>query len=186
MRHSSGGLAYVKGAGFEVDGWAQVSMNLTNYQKTPVFRVVELIRREAERYGVGIMKSELIGLIPQEAMLDAAQWYLQLDDFEADQVLEVRMQGDASEDNDFIDDLASGEPLPGGGAAAAQSGVMGAALVAMMGRVTLGKKKYADVEKDMQAIIEKSDGLRSELTTAIDADVAAFTGVMDAFRLPKG
>ncbi|NOH12201.1 MAG: glutamate formimidoyltransferase [Chloroflexi bacterium] len=185
VRHSSGGLAYVKGAGFEVDGWAQVSMNLTNYRKTPVFRVVELIRREAERYGVGIMKSELIGLIPQEAMLDAAQWYLQLDDFEPDQVLEVRMGFEASDGEDFIEELASSEPVPGGGSAAAQSGAMGAALVAMMGRVTVGKKKYADVEADMQAIVEKADGLRSDLSAAINADAAAFTAVMDAFRLPK-
>jgi glutamate formiminotransferase len=66
-------------------------MNLTDYRKTPVFRVVELIRREAQRYGVGIESSELIGMIPQAALLDAAQWYLQLDNFKPEMVLENRL-----------------------------------------------------------------------------------------------
>ncbi len=91
VRASSGGLTFVKGAGFLVDGKAQVSMNLTNYKKTPIFRVVEMIRREAERYGVNILSSELIGLAPQEAFIESAQWYLQLDDFEPDQLLETRI-----------------------------------------------------------------------------------------------
>jgi len=91
VRHSSGGLRYVKGMGVMVEGRAQVSMNLTNYRKTPVARVVEFVRREAERYGVGIHHSELVGLIPQEALIDAAQWYIQLDDFESDQILEQKL-----------------------------------------------------------------------------------------------
>src|SRR5512135_509375 len=79
VRNSGGGLKYVKALGLLVDGKAQVSMNLTDYRKTSIHRVVELIRREAERYGVGIESSELIGMIPQAALLDTAQWYLQLD-----------------------------------------------------------------------------------------------------------
>lgn len=81
VRHSSGGLRYVKALGMLVDGKAQVSMNLTDYTKTPLHRVVEMVRREASRYGVGILSSELVGLIPQQALLDAAQWYLQLGDY---------------------------------------------------------------------------------------------------------
>ncbi len=91
VRNSDGGLRYVKALGLLVDGRAQVSMNLTDYRKTPVFRVVELIRREAQRYGVGIESSELIGMIPQAALLDAAQWYLQLDNFKPEMVLENRL-----------------------------------------------------------------------------------------------
>lgn len=91
VRHSSGGLRFAKAIGLEVDGKAQVSMNLTDFTRTPVFRVVELIRREAARYGVGIESSELIGLIPQQALIDAAAWYLQLDDFGAEQVLENQL-----------------------------------------------------------------------------------------------
>jgi len=93
VRHSSGGLRYVKALGLLVNGKAQVSMNLTDFRRTPIHRVVEMIRREAARYGVTIERSELIGLIPQQALLDAAQWYLQLDGFTPDQVLENRLQG---------------------------------------------------------------------------------------------
>jgi len=91
VRHSSGGLRYVKALGMLVEGKAQVSMNLTNFERTPVYRVVELIRREAARYGVDIERSELIGMIPQQALLDAAQWYLQLDGFDRTQVLEIQL-----------------------------------------------------------------------------------------------
>ncbi len=91
VRHSSGGLRFVKGMGLLVDGKAQVSMNLTDFTRTPVFRVVEMIRREAARYGVSVVSSELIGLIPQQALIDAAVWYLQLDGFSPEQVLENRL-----------------------------------------------------------------------------------------------
>ena len=82
IRHSSGGLRYVKALGLLVEGRAQVSMNLTNFRETPLARVVETIRREAQRYGVAIHHSELVGLIPQEALVDAAVWYTQLDAFD--------------------------------------------------------------------------------------------------------
>ena len=91
VRQSSGGMRYVKALGMLVEGRAQVSMNLTNYKKTPVARVVEMIRREAARYGVGVHHCELVGLIPQAALVDAAQWYLQLDQFEPEQILEHKI-----------------------------------------------------------------------------------------------
>lgn len=88
VRHSSGGLRFVKALGLLVEGQAQVSMNLTDYRRTPIHRVMEMIRREAARYGVTIARSELIGLTPQQALLDAALFYLQLDSFSPAQVLE--------------------------------------------------------------------------------------------------
>jgi glutamate formiminotransferase len=91
IRNSSGGLRYVKALGLLVNGKAQVSMNLTDFRKTPIHVAVELIRREAARYGVGIESSELIGMIPQQALLDAAVWYLQLDNFRPEMVLENRL-----------------------------------------------------------------------------------------------
>ena len=91
VRHSSGGLRYVKALGLLVKGQAQVSMNLTDYRQTPVHRVVEMIRREAERYGVSIAESELIGLIPNEALVEAAEFYLQLGGFSSHQILENRL-----------------------------------------------------------------------------------------------
>ena len=91
VRHSSGGLRYVKALGLLVKGQAQVSMNLTDYRKTPVHRVLEMIRREAERYGVAVVESELIGLIPNEALVEAAKFYLQLDGLSSHQILENRV-----------------------------------------------------------------------------------------------
>jgi glutamate formiminotransferase len=91
VRHSSGGLRYVKALGLLVKGRAQVSMNLTNYRQTPVHRVVEMIRREAERYGVSVVESELIGLIPNESLVEAAKFYLQLDGLSSNQLLENRL-----------------------------------------------------------------------------------------------
>ncbi len=92
VRYSSGGLAGVKALGMLVKGQAQVSMNLVDYRRTSVARVVEMIRREAVRYGVSIQRCELVGLIPQQALIDAARWYLQLDDFVDDQILETRLE----------------------------------------------------------------------------------------------
>ena len=94
VRHSSGGLRNVKGLGLLVEGQAQVSMNLTDYRQTPIHRVVEMIRREAARYGVAIASSELIGLAPQQALLDAALYYLQLDGFSPAQILESHLMGE--------------------------------------------------------------------------------------------
>lgn len=188
MRHSSGGFRFVKGLGMLVEGRAQVSMNLTDFRRTPVYRVVEAIRREAERYGVGIHHSELIGLIPGEALMDAAAWYLQLDGFSPEQVLENRLyaaQSGPTTGPAFLDSLAAGTPTPGGGSAAAYAGAMGAALVAMVARLTIGKKKYAQVEAQMTEILTQAERLRRELTAAVDEDAAAFEAIMAAFKLPK-
>jgi len=194
VRLSSGGLRYVKALGLLVHGRAQVSMNLTNYRQTSVARVVEMIRREAARYGVAIHHSELVGLIPQEALVDAAQWYLQLDSFNADQILEQRLFGvlsrrpaveESAAEAGLLDQLASASPTPGGGSASAHSGAVGAALVAMVGRLTVGKKKYAAVEGRMWEIIERADLIREELNRAVDEDAASYEAVMAARRLPK-
>lgn len=91
VRHSNGGLRYVKALGLLVNGKAQVSMNLTDFTKTPVHRVVELVRLEAARYGVAVESSELVGMIPQQALVDAAAWYLQLHNLESTMILENRL-----------------------------------------------------------------------------------------------
>lgn len=91
LRHSSGGLHFVKAMGLLVEGKAQVSMNLTDFMQTPIHRAVEMIRFEAARYGCVIERTELVGMIPQQALLDAAQWYLQIDNFNSEMVLENRI-----------------------------------------------------------------------------------------------
>ena len=218
VRHSSGGLRYVKALGLLVESRAQVSMNLTNFRKTPIALVVETIRREAQRYGVAIHHSELVGLIPQDALVDAAVWYTQLDQFEPEQVLERRLyaaggkrqtaddgqrttdhkpfnpaqgkppsavRGHFASDAAFLHTLASGTPTPGGGSAAAYAGAMGAALVAMVARLTLGRKKYAAVEAQMQSVLEEAETLRADLTATVERDAAAFDAIMTAFKRPK-
>ena len=94
IRHSSGGLRYVKAMGVMLEDrkLAQVSMNLTNYQKTPIFRVFEIVKREAERYGVSILESEIVGLVPSAALLGAAEYYLQIEGFSGNQVLEQKLR----------------------------------------------------------------------------------------------
>jgi glutamate formiminotransferase/formiminotetrahydrofolate cyclodeaminase len=193
IRNSSGGMHFVKAMGVLVEGRAQVSMNLTNYRQSPIGRVEELIRREAQRYGVGIHHSELVGLIPQEALVDAATWYLQLDGFKSEQVLENRLyEGQLAEPREtaarqpsFLDQLAAGTATPGGGSAAAYTAAEAAALAAMIARITVGKKKYAAVETQMYELIDKAEALRRELTAAIEEDSAAFEEFMAASRMPK-
>jgi len=188
VRHSSGGLRYVKALGLEVDGRAQVSMNLTDHSRTPLARVVELVRREAARHGVGIDRSELVGLLPQQAMIDAAAWYLQLDKFERGQILESRLETlrptAAPGDPGFLDRLADATPTPGGGSAAATAAAMAAALAGMVARLTIGRKKYAVLESRMETVAATADELRASLSAAVGDDAAAFEAVLEAMRLP--
>ena len=90
VRHSTGGFRYVKAMGLALEdrGIVQVSMNLTNYEKTPIYRVFECVKREAERYGVSVLESEIIGLVPSAALTQSAAWFLQVADFTEGQVLE--------------------------------------------------------------------------------------------------
>jgi glutamate formiminotransferase/formiminotetrahydrofolate cyclodeaminase len=194
IRHSSGGLRYVKSMGVLVEGLAQVSMNLTNYQRTPMASVVEMIRREAQRYGVAIHHSELVGLVPNQALVDAAVWYMHMDQFDPEQILENQLYAAsapssestvAAQDAGFLDALASGDPTPGGGSAAAFGAAMAASLVAMVGRVTVGKKKYADVEAEMWPLIDEAMELQKAMQAAVKNDAEAFESYMKARRLPQ-
>ena len=96
VRHSTGGLRFVKAMGVMLEDRkiAQVSMNLTNYQKTPIFRVFEMVKREAERYGVTILESEIVGLVPSAALMATAEYYLQIEGFSANQVLENKLRSE--------------------------------------------------------------------------------------------
>ena len=94
VRHSSGGFRFVKAMGVTLAdrGIVQVSMNLTNYEKTPIFRVFDAVKREAARYGVAVLASEIVGLVPAAALVSTAEYFLQLEDFKAGQVLETRLR----------------------------------------------------------------------------------------------
>lgn len=94
IRMSTGGFRFVKAMGLALEnrGIVQVSMNLTNYEKTPIFRVFETVKREAARYGVTVLECEIVGLVPQSALVASAAWYLQLEGFSGDQVLENKLR----------------------------------------------------------------------------------------------
>jgi glutamate formiminotransferase len=94
VRYSSGGFRFVKAMGIALAdrGIVQVSMNLTNHEQTPIFRVFEAVRREAARYGVAVLESEIVGLVPASALVATARYFLQLDTFRPDQVLETRLR----------------------------------------------------------------------------------------------
>lgn len=186
VRNSSGGYRYVKGMGIMVAGQAQISMNFTNFPRTPLHRVLETVRSEAARYGAAVTHTELVGLIPQQALVDAAQWHLQLDLFSPEQILENKLAAlDETAPIGFMDAVAANSPTPGGGSVAALAGALAGALAAMVGRVTVGKTRYAAVQEELSAAIITAEKLRAALTARIDEDAASFDGVMAAFKLPK-
>jgi len=191
VRFISGGLRHVQARGFLVEGQAQVSMNLTNFERTPIYRVQELVRREAAQRGLSITRAELVGMIPQKALLDSAKWYLQLGDMPDDQVLELRLRTDSGAAPtdagprgaaDFIDTVAAATPTPGGGSVAALTGALAAALAQMAAGLTVGRKKYADVAEQAGRVLDDAETIRRQLTAAIEEDAAAFTGVMAVMR----
>jgi glutamate formiminotransferase/formiminotetrahydrofolate cyclodeaminase len=144
-----------------------------------------MVRQEASRYGLSITSAELIGLAPQDALLDAAQWYLQLNEFDEDQILEIRTAKETEVNitpQAFIEATADGSPTPGGGSTAALAGALGAALTQMVANLTIGRKKYVDIESEAEDIQQRASVLRGELTRAVQADSAAFDAVMNAYR----
>jgi glutamate formiminotransferase/formiminotetrahydrofolate cyclodeaminase len=191
IRFADGGLRYVKALGFAVKEGrqAQVSMNLVNTDGTPIHRVLALIDDEARRWGTYVTGCEVVGLVPQAALLDAAEHHLKLEGFRRDQVLEIRMQkpplSEGLSVGGFLDAVASAEPTPGGGTVAALAGAVGASLVAMVARLTLGKKKYAAVQPAMTEAIEEAGRLRAALTSLMREDSVAFERVMAAVRMPQ-
>jgi len=187
VRFSSGGLRYVQARGFLVEGQAQVSMNLTNFERTPIYRVQEMVRREAAQHGLTITRAELVGLIPQKALLDAARWYLQIEPFRDDQVLELRLESaaaDAARPSTLpLDEaVAAATPTPGGGSVAAQTGALAAALAQMAAGLTVGRKRYADVAEEAGRVLDEADTIRRQLMTAIREDSAAFENILAVAR----
>jgi len=188
VRGSSGGFRFVKGLGLEVDGQAQVSMNLVDTMQTPVHRVFDFIRMEAQSHGVPVTWSEIVGLIPERALFETAAHHLQLPDFTADQILEARVRGHASGGESvtgFLGAVASCAPAPGGGSVAAHAGALGAALAQMVAGLTIGKKKYAAVESEMKELAIRAAALTNTLSALVKRDADAYTEVSAAYALPK-
>jgi glutamate formiminotransferase len=198
LRFSTGGFRFVKGMGLILKerNLAQVSMNLTDYEQTSIELVFETVKREAERFGVNVAGSEIVGLIPQKALEGAAEYFLRVENFKPQMILENRlsevMSGvstSAGGMNDglraFVDRVASAEPVPGGGSVSALSGALGAALGQMAIRLTKDKKNFVSHSDRYLDALDRLAPYRSALLELIDADAEAFDGVMVAYKIPK-
>jgi glutamate formiminotransferase/formiminotetrahydrofolate cyclodeaminase len=195
VRFSTGGLRFVKGAGFLVRGLAQVSMNLTDFEQTPVHRVFEFVKREAARYGAIPSSSEIVGLIPKKALEQAAEWFLQVENFDSSLILENRLTavmggkmavgGLRSGVEPFVEQLAAPTATPGGGSAAAASGAMAAGLAIMVASMSRGKKAYLQYERELSEAIANLSQVKEDFKAAIDADAESYDAVMKAYKAAK-
>ncbi|MCC6318827.1 MAG: glutamate formimidoyltransferase [Gemmatimonadaceae bacterium] len=188
VRHSTGGLRHVKGLGLEVDGQAQVSMNLVDIEKTPLYRAFDMVKMEAQAQGVSPTWSEVVGLVPERALFDTAARHLQLRGFSADAVLERKVRAAVSGGESlstFVASVAAPTPAPGGGSVAAIVAALAAALAQMVAGLTIGRKKYVAVEGEMKDVAREAAALGTELQALAPRDAAAYEVVMQSYRLPK-
>jgi glutamate formiminotransferase / formiminotetrahydrofolate cyclodeaminase len=201
IRFSSGGLRYVKAMGVDLKarGLAQVSINLTDFEQTPLHRVFEMVQREAEQYGCTIVGSEIVGLVPRKALELTAEFYLQFENFSPALVLENRLssalegrqhqtpaQGKlAALAQPFLDAVSVPTATPGGGSVAAFAGALAASLGQMVAGLCRNKKSQSAFNEDLTASIEMMRQAAGKLAIAIDRDAQSYEAVMAAFKLPK-
>ena len=186
VRGSAGGLKYVKGLAFEVDGQAQVSMNLVDTERTPLHQAYEMVRMEAEARGVTPTWSELVGLVPERALFEAAARHVRLRQFTPDMVLERKVRTAISGGESvstFVGSVASPSPTPGGGSVAAHAGALAAALAQMVAGLTIGKKKYAAVDAEMRDLAVRAAAVGNTLAGLVARDAAAYSLVAAAYRI---
>ena len=186
IRARDGGLAEVKALGFDIRERqrAQVSMNLTDYRKTPIHRALEAVRREAARFGVGIESTEVVGLVPEDALFDAAEYYLQLNSFDRSTVLERKVRDSEQVPQslaDFTARLAARTATPGGGSAAAASGAMGAAL----GEMVMAYSASAD-DPATVSVSQALAAARRRFLELVEEDSEAYADTVTARRAAKG
>ncbi|HUN61562.1 MAG TPA: glutamate formimidoyltransferase [Candidatus Sulfotelmatobacter sp.] len=200
IRFSSGGLRYVKSMGVELKArnLAQVSINLTDFEQTPMHRVYAMVKREAERYGAMPVGSEIVGLIPKKAMEMAADYFLQLENFSPSQVFENKLQAVltgapiaakegkfASVARPFLEAVAAPTATPGGGSVSAYVGALAAALGQMVAGLSRKKKSQILHVDKLSEMLEELRRTADALTDAIDRDAASYDAVMVAFKLPQ-
>jgi glutamate formiminotransferase/formiminotetrahydrofolate cyclodeaminase len=200
IRHSNGGLRYVKAMGVDLRArnLAQVSINMTDFEQTPMHRVFEMVKREAERYGVSIVGSEIVGLIPKRAIELTADFYLQLENFSPAQVFENRLEaslgGTASDGSGrlaamaqpFLDAVAQPTAAPGGGSVSAHAGAVAASLGQMVAGLSRKKKSQAAFVEQLSVAVSDFHAASRALAHAVDRDAASFESVMAAYKLPQG
>ncbi len=193
IRSKDGGLTYVKALGFELKerGTVQVSMNLTNYRKSQLFKAYELVKLFAERNGVPVVGSEIVGLTPMDALVDASEFYLRLENFSREQVLESRMFAPRPvtlTDQSltvFSEEVASKKATPGGGSVSAYLGALAASLVCMVSRITLAKKGPSPHAERLNNALRGAEDLREKLLQLVVEDAEAFNSLMKARKLNR-
>jgi glutamate formiminotransferase len=199
IRFSNGGLRYVKAMHVDLKArkLAQVSINMTDFEQTPLHRVFEMVKREAERYGVSIVGSEIVGLIPKRAIEITADFYLQLENFSPAQVLENRLAASlagvpieaagkfATLATPFLDAVAQPTATPGGGSVAALAGALAASLGQMVAGLSRKKKSQAAFVDQLSEALTEFRTASKEFAEAIDRDAASFDAVMAAHKLPN-
>jgi glutamate formiminotransferase / formiminotetrahydrofolate cyclodeaminase len=202
IRFSSGGFRYVKSMGVELKArkLAQVSINLTDFEQTPMHRVYEMVKREAERYGAAPVGSEIVGLVPKKAIEMAADFFLQLENFSPAQVFENKLEAALSGAplevakngrlmalaRPFLDAVAAPTATPGGGSVAAFAGALAASLGQMVAGLSRKKKSQAAHIDQLSAALDELRRAADELTEAIDRDAASYDAVLAAFKMPQG
>jgi glutamate formiminotransferase len=202
IRFSSGGLRYVKSMGVELKArnLAQVSINLTDFEQTPMHRVYEMVKREAARYGVMPVGSEIVGLVPKKAIEMAADFFLQLENFSPEQVFENRLAGALSGApmavakegklaglaRPFLDAVGAPTATPGGGSVSAFAGALAASLAQMVAGLSRKKKSQAGFVDQLSAALDEMRRTADDLAAAIDRDAESYDAVMAAFKLPQG
>ncbi len=199
IRFSSGGLRFAKamGVNLKARGLAQVSINMTDFEQTPLHRVFEMVKREAERYGVMPVGSEIVGLIPKRAIEMTADFYLQLENFSPEQVLENRLSAAltgapleakgklAVLAQPFLDAVAAPTATPGGGSVAAYAAALAAALGQMVAGLSRKKKAQAQFVDQLSAAVDELRQAAAALAEAIDTDAGSYDAVLAAMRLTK-
>jgi glutamate formiminotransferase / formiminotetrahydrofolate cyclodeaminase len=197
IRFSSGGLPFVKAMGVDLRArnLAQVSMNLTDFEQTPIDLIFETVKREADRHGVGIAGSEIVGLIPRRAIEMTAENYLKIENFSPAQVLENRLEESLIERGanknlaavirPFLEAVAQPTAAPGGGSVAALAGALAASLGQMVAGLSGTKKSGATHKERLDEAVIEFDGASRRLARAIDRDAESFQSVMVAYKLPN-
>jgi glutamate formiminotransferase len=202
IRFSSGGLRYVKSMGVELKArnLAQVSINLTDFEQTPMHRVYEMVKREAARYGVTPVGSEIVGLIPKKAIEMAADYFLHVENFSPAQVFENRLQAALTGEpvpagkegklaglvQPFLAVVAAPTATPGGGSVSAFAGALAASLGQMVAGLSRKKKSQAAFVDPLSETLDELRRASTELAEAIDRDAASYDAVMAAYKLPQG
>jgi glutamate formiminotransferase / formiminotetrahydrofolate cyclodeaminase len=185
VRESNGGLPGVKALGLEVDGQAQVSMNIVDIDRASLFGAYSAVEREAHARGLSVTWSEIIGLVPDSAASDLASRAVKLKDDIANHVLERRILVERSGQSlsGFVRSVGTADAFPGGGSVAAIAGALAAALVQMVAGLTVGRPRYASVQAEMRETMERAHNLATELESLSRLDAEAYARVVDARKL---